>query len=196
MSILDSTKGLEPSPKYTIADFAELIPVSCRHTYYELFCEIMRKYNFYKTPASTHNYSGDSNRIFEGGLMDHSMEVTNILLEYTKLGLCKWDREISPYLIGMFHDLCKAYIYQKNNAGVWEHRKDDALLTGHGDLSIILLGLENIELTEQEMLCIRWHMGAYEGEKIWSAFGNAIAKYPEVLYVHTADMVASKIRNT
>lgn len=49
-----------------------------------------------------------------------------------------------------------------------------------------------MELTEEEVLCIRYHMGAYE-TKDWAGFDLAIKKYPNVLYTHTADMLASKL---
>ena len=49
------------------------------------------------------------------------------------------------------------------------------------------------DLTEEEMLCIRWHMGAYDESKNWNILGNAIEKYPNVLYTHTADMIASRV---
>lgn len=37
-------------------------------------------------------------------------------------------------------------------------------------------------------------MGAYEKDmKMWDYYGRAIEKYPNVLFTHTADMIASKI---
>ena len=48
------------------------------------------------------------------------------------------------------------------------------------------------DLTEEEMLCIRYHMGAYQTDE-WNEFDAAIHKYPNVLYTHMADMGASKI---
>ena len=35
-------------------------------------------------------------------------------------------------------------------------------------------------------------MGAYEKD-MWNEYDKAIIKYPNVLYTHTADMIASKI---
>ena len=68
----------------------------------------------------------------------------------------------------------------------------DTLLTGHGEKSVIL-ALQNIRLTDEEIMCIRYHMGAYESEKIWSNLGQAIRRYPNILWTHTADMLASQI---
>lgn len=51
------------------------------------------------------------------------------------------------------------------------------------------------EATDEEIACIRWHMGAYETDtKMWNYYGRAIETFPNVLYTHTADMIASKIR--
>ena len=49
-----------------------------------------------------------------------------------------------------------------------------------------------MDLTEEEKLCITYHMGAYETSN-WNEFEKAIRKYENVLWTHTADMYASKI---
>ena len=51
-----------------------------------------------------------------------------------------------------------------------------------------------MELTDEEIACIRWHMGAFDDQKNWDYYGRAIEKYPNVLYTHTADMIASRIK--
>ena len=63
---------------------------------------------------------------------------------------------------------------------------------GHGDKSVII-AQHLLPLTEEEVLCIRWHMGAYDDQKVWDNLGAAIEKYPNVLFTHTADMIASKV---
>lgn len=144
---------------------------------------------FFVAPAST-KYHG----AYEGGLFDHSLEVTKSLVELTKkLGL-KWQRDESPYIVGMFHDLCKCDNY------VWKpHIEEyaynpDIIIPGHAEKSIIMLQ-RFIDLTDEEIACIRWHMGAYEKDpKMWDYYNKAIEKYPNVLYTHTADMIASKIK--
>lgn len=37
-------------------------------------------------------------------------------------------------------------------------------------------------------------MGAYDDKSVWNNLGAAIEQYPNVLYTHTADMVASRVR--
>jgi len=53
-------------------------------------------------------------------------------------------------------------------------------------------GLLQKSLTEEEILCIRYHMGAYNCDD-WEGYDKAIRKYPNVLFTHTADMYASKV---
>lgn len=150
--------------------------------------EELDELGFFTAPAST-KYHGN----YEGGLFDHSLEVATVLVELTKkLGL-NWDRPESPYIVGMFHDLCKCDNY------VWDIETDqykynpDIIIPGHGDKSIIILQ-QYIALTDEEIACIRWHMGAYETDtKMWNYYGRAIELYPNVLFTHTADMCASRI---
>mgnify|MGYP000159837857 FL=1 len=63
---------------------------------------------FFTQPAST-KYHG----AYEGGLFDHSYKVTQILLDMTQRLNLQWTRPESPYIIGMFHDLCKIDNYLK-----------------------------------------------------------------------------------
>jgi len=91
----------------------------------------------------------------------------------------------------MLHDLCKCDQYDRKPDGSFEYRKN-LILTGHGDKSVII-AQKCIDLTGEEMLCIRWHMGAYEGESVWNNVGAAIESCNNVLFTHTADMMASRI---
>jgi len=143
---------------------------------------------FFTAPAST-KYHGS----YEGGLFDHSLEVAKSLVDLTnKLGL-KWNTPGSPYIVGMFHDLCKVdnYIYDIET-GKYKYNPD-IIIPGHGEKSVIMLQ-KHINITDEEIACIRWHMGAYETDtKLWEYYGRAIEIYPNVLFTHTADMIASKI---
>jgi putative nucleotidyltransferase with HDIG domain len=160
--------------------------------------DALRVNGFFTAPAST-KYHG----AYEGGLYDHSVAVARELVNLTdKLGL-KWTNPRSPRLIGMFHDLCKIDKYNKSentdhfddSTGKWEYSysyNDKVLIDGHGDKSVMLLS-EYFQLTFEEVLCIRYHMGAYEKEE-WKQYDLAIRYHNNVLYTHTADMIASKIK--
>lgn len=157
---------------------------------------------FFTAPAST-KYHG----AYEGGLFDHSLAVTESLVELTEKMNIEWEHPRSPYIVGMFHDLCKIDSYEKviDVEGVtmfgsdevkgeqshFEYR-NDSLFPGHGDKSVMKLAAW-LHLTEEEILCIRYHMGAYEKDA-WEYYDRAIRKYETVLWTHTADMVASKVK--
>ena len=57
----------------------------------------------YFTAPSSFKFHGN----WIGGNFDHSMKVTELLLEYTDSENLKWSREESPYIVGLFHDMCK-----------------------------------------------------------------------------------------
>ena len=50
-----------------------------------------------------------------------------------------------------------------------------------------------IRLTEEEMACIRYHMGAFTEKEQWNDYTNAVHKYHNVLWTHQADMLASHV---
>lgn len=153
---------------------------------------------FFTAPAST-KYHG----AYEGGLFDHSFTVAKTLVNLTKDCNLDWWRQDSPYLIGMFHDLCKIDCYQHPVTGhttdgepiydptEWEYSKNMGL-KGHGDKSIMLLSMHTT-LTEEEIMCIRYHMGAFTDKEEWRDYTNAVHRFPNVLWTHHADMLASHV---
>lgn len=147
---------------------------------------------FFTAPASTRFHGA-----YEGGLFDHSLMVAKKLVKMTEQMDLRWEEKRSPKLVGMLHDVCKCDSYVPAPDGGWVYKKDQ-ILTGHGDKSVILCQLMEHTpfLTEEEVLCIRYHMGAYESEGIWNNYGAAIGKYENVLWTHAADMWASKVMRT
>ena len=142
---------------------------------------------FFRQPAST-RFHGN----YAGGLFDHSYAVMETLLWMTESMGLKWRKLRSPFLVGLFHDLCKIDSYiEVDEDGIkrWSYNRNCE--KGHGDKSVRLLS-QFLELSEEEELCIRYHMGAYEKED-WKGYDEAIRKYPTVLWTHTADMYASKV---
>ena len=142
--------------------------------------------NGFKTAPASTKYPG----AYEGGLYEHSCEVAGQLLSLTACLDLQWKRMESPMIVGMFHDLCKIDAYTEIDSGSYIHN-DDQLLKGHGDKSVMLLS-QFMTLTDEEILCIRYHMGAYETDN-WKQYDMAIKSYPNVLWTHTADMLASKL---
>ena len=165
------------------------------------FFDYLIEEGFFTSPAST-KYHGN----YEGGLYEHSTYVADRLMWMTENLNLQWQRKESPWVVGMFHDLCKMDEYikvvdeegqvmmgtgeVKGEEAHFEHASD-MLLKGHGDKSVMLLS-QFMTLTEEEIMCIRYHMGAHNRDD-WEGFDLAIRKYPNVLFTHTADMYASKV---
>ena len=111
------------------------------HLFPENIVERLKSDGFFTAPAST-KYHG----AYEGGLFEHSLNVTNSLVELTKQNSLTWGRPESPYIIGMFHDICKQDQYRHPvdatfygggapiplvDESKWEY-DPDAVLKGHG----------------------------------------------------------------
>lgn len=148
---------------------------------------------FFTAPAST-KYHGNN----VGGLYDHSCAVMLALVKLTAKNNLVWERPESPYIIGMYHDLCKidSYIPIIDPTDGSESYKynTETFLKGHGDKSVMMLA-SLMKLTEEEVFCIRYHMGAFTDKEEWSDYTRAIHKYPNVLWTHHADMIASHVQN-
>lgn len=154
--------------------------------------------HFFTAPAST-KYHGN----YEGGLFDHSFAVAKFLVRLTEDNHLTWKNPRSPYIVGMFHDLCKIDQYRHPASrlitdGVivmdsfkWEYNPD-TLLKGHGDKSVMLLS-QFYTLTDEEIMCIRYHMGAFTDKDEWNDYTRAVRNYPNVLWTHHADMLASHV---
>lgn len=172
--------------KHTLGDRIRLFnEFMGEHSNSEMINVLVNK-GFFTAPAST-KYHGE----YEGGLFDHSLMVAKELVNITlQMGLV-WQNDRSPYIVGMFHDLCKCDAYEKYSGKYT--RSDKNAFPGHGDASVLVLS-QIMSLTEEEVMCIRYHMGAYIQDE-WNYYDRAIRKYPNVLWTHTADMVASKIDN-
>lgn len=166
------------------------------HVFSENMIEEMRGRGFFLCPASL-NHHGN----YIGGLYDHSMQVFRNLEYFTKQLDLTWQRRESPLLISIFHDWVKLQEYIPIGAGeeiqyIYNSHK---LLIGHGGVSIIMAQqflqdhISAPQLTQEEIACIRYHMGAFTDQKEWDYYTNAIKTYPNVLWTHTADMVVSQI---
>ena len=171
------------------------------HLFPQDIAEKLTESGFFTAPAST-KYHG----AYEGGLFDHSYNVTSVLVTLSHNNNLEWLRPESPYIIGMFHDICKQDQYQHPvdatfygggepiplvDESKWEYAPN-LLLKGHGDKSVMLLS-QYLQLTMEEILCIRYHMGAFVDQKEWNDYTRAIHEYPNVLWTHTADMIAAHI---
>lgn len=136
--------------------------------------EKLEELGFFQAPASTRFHLN-----YEGGLLEHSMNVCNMALELRELIIRKKEElhdalpKESVIIAALLHDVCKADIYkpaikrQKNECGVWcdvpgydVDYKNFPL--GHGEKSVIWLLQNGLKLTADEIMAIRWHMTAWD----------------------------------
>ena len=153
--------------------FKEML-LSTKRVGMENVIEKLEKLGFFKAPASTKFHLN-----YEGGLLEHSMNVCNMALELRELIIRKKEElhdalpKESVIIAALLHDVCKADIYkpaikrQKNECGVWcdvpgydEDYKNFPL--GHGEKSVIWLLQNGMKLTADEIMAIRWHMTAWD----------------------------------
>lgn len=152
------------------------------------FIDWLEEVGYFECPAAMKHHSN-----YKGGLFAHSIQVAEELQNLTdKLGL-RWECDKSPYVVGLLHDICKIddYKYDFELLPFPEIRFDPEH-SGHGMKSVMLLA-GHIYLTDEEKYCITYHMGAFTEQSEWKYFNKAIEKYPNVLYTHTADMIASRV---
>ena len=143
----------------------------------------LRNTTFYEDPASVYYHCN-----YKGGLFEHSNNVLNNLRRLTADLRLQWQDPESPMIVALCHDLCKVGAHLPDGKGGYVKNPDRP--KGHGDLSV-LRAKEIIVLTEEEELCIRWHMGAYDIKENWNAYNEALRRYPNVFWTHNADMMAT-----
>ena len=180
---------LEKVREKNIKDFRKFMPNRVNNPI--VLSNFLDDLGYFTAPAAISHHSN-----YTGGLYDHSKQVAIELQNLTdRLGL-RWDHTGSPIVVGMLHDLCKCDDYVLTDEGVWTYNKNK-LLPGHGDKSVLMAQqvMTPVQggLTDEEMYCIRWHMGAFDDKENWRCYSAAVKIYHNVLYTHTADMIASQI---
>ena len=180
-------------------EFIELLKSTKREGIDEII-NFLEKTDFFKAPAST-RFHGN----YEGGLLEHSMKVYEILKYKVKNSVT--DINVSDdtlIIVALLHDICKANYYKvdfrnaKNERGEWEkvpyYTVDDTIPYGHGEKSVMMI-TEYMKLTSEEKYCIRWHMGFTEPKELYSTISLAYKKYPLALLMHEADLEATYFYN-
>lgn len=171
--------------------------------------EDLEEWGFFKAPASRSKHN-----CFEGGLVHHSLNVCKMALLIREQVLAERP-DLEPLLprssvivASLLHDVCKSNIYQrvvrkqKNEVGIWESYETynidyTALPLGHGEKSVIMLLRSGFELTEDEILAIRWHMAAWDlslhSQEMVGSLNKASEKSPLVSLIQAADQMAANL---
>ena len=155
--------------------------------------------DFFVAPASA-RYHG----AYEGGLLEHSLNVYDCLCDYLKRTRVKdtygmdYDDE-SIAIVSLLHDLCKVNCYKKGSRnvkdenGVWHSvptfEFDDNLPYGHGEKSVYIIN-GYLRLSREEAFAIRYHMG-FSGTEDQRSIGKAFEMYPLAFALSVADMEAT-----
>ena len=171
--------------------------------------EDLESLGFFTAPASAgHHLNCD------GGLLRHSLNTCDAALAIWE-GMKKLEPSLekevtreSIILASLLHDVCKSDIYKrtikkkKNSLGIWEDTEGYKVTykgfpMGHGEKSVILLLCSGLDLSDAEMLAIRWHMGAFginqNSYEDVRNYDTAHTLYPLVSIIQAADSLAAGI---
>lgn len=155
--------------------------------------------DFFTAPSSTRFHGA-----YEGGLVEHSLNVYECLKDYLNRPRTKelYGMDYTPETIAvtaLLHDICKVGFYAvdyrnaKNEQGVWEkvpyYTVRDTLPYGHGEKSVYMIQ-SFMRLTRDEAFAIRYHMG-FSGIEDKNSIGRALEMFPLALAVNVADMEAT-----
>lgn len=160
--------------------------------------------DFLTAPAST-RYHGS----YEGGLLEHSLNVFNQLVWEMNHVVGEGWTELYPMetvaIVALFHDLCKIDRYvlgqkwRRDENGEWEsydayEYNQQKPEMGHGAQSVYYLQ-KFIQLTEMEAQAIYWHMGAYDISpySTLAACSETFKWNPLAFLLHQADMAVTYV---
>ena len=188
--------------------FIKLLRSTGRHGIEEVI-NYLEVSGFFMAPASTGHHLS-----YEGGLMEHSLNVYDMAMAMRdpivamKPEMEEKLPEKSIIIAALLHDTCKANIYKKTKK--WDFGKDGNLVeqekyaanysempVGHGEKSVIILLGQGLRLTLDEMVAIRWHMGAwdlaFQSNEAKGNINEAGNRHPLLSLIQSADNMATHI---
>ena len=179
-------------------EFIEIFKANIKRDGADKLLEWLEKSDFFVAPASSRFHLCCS-----GGLVKHSLNVYNRLLEQAKL-LNLQETPETLAIVALLHDLCKVNYYKpstrnvKNEAtGTWEkvpcYTVDEKFkYGGHGSKSVFLI-MNFMSITPIEATAINCHMGAYDRPCNDYAISGAYENNKLALALSVADQYASFI---
>lgn len=194
--------------KQNRSEFVELLYSTGREGMDEVIGQL-EELGFFQAPASSKFHLNH-----EGGLLEHSLNVCKVglILREQMLAL-KPDLEESlnkesVIIAALLHDICKADIYQKcirkrkDRLGQWVDYETYELdysdfPLGHGEKSVIVLLRMGLDLSDDEIMAIRWHMSAwdlpFQSPDLKANFDTAKRLCPLCSLIQAADGLASNL---
>lgn len=149
---------------------------------------------FFEATASTKHHGAEP-----GGLAQHSINVYRRIFALAGQEERKNRKAAAGYtvetlaIVALLHDLCKIDAYKEAPEG--SNRRYDITRNfpaGHGEKSVILI-MRFMQLTDEEVLAIRWHMGQYDFYAKGGGYDldNAFHQCKLAVMLHLADMMAT-----
>lgn len=157
------------------AEFVDLLKSTGREGVDDLVAMLDEgKKHFFTAPASVNHHLNS-----DGGLLVHSLNTCKAGLKLRDMVIAmkpelesQLNRD-SVIIATLLHDICKADIYtptikkQRGADGIW--REVDSydidysnFPMGHGEKSAMLALMGGLEIYDDELLAIRWHMTAWD----------------------------------
>ena len=165
----------------------------------KLYDYLFSSSDFTTAPAST-RYHG----AYEGGLIEHSLNVYHCLCDYLARQRVRevYNMDYSDEtvaVVALLHDVCKVNCYKtsfrnvKNDRGKWEsvpyYEFDDRLPYGHGEKSVYIIS-GYMKLSREEAFAIRYHMG-FSAQDDTRNVGQAFEMFPLAFALNVADSEAA-----
>lgn len=194
--------------KQNRSEFVELLYSTGREGMDEVIGQL-EELGFFQAPASSKFHLNH-----EGGLLEHSLNVCKVglMLREQMLALKPELEESlnkeSVIIAALLHDICKADIYQKcirkrkDRLGQWVDYETYELdysdfPLGHGEKSVIVLLRMGLDLSDDEIMAIRWHMSAwdlpFQSPDLKANFDTAKRLCPLCSLIQAADGLASNL---
>ena len=154
LSITYSTMKTESSSNKEV--IIQTLSAAGRAGMERVLAELEQK-GFYDAPGSIKYHSN-----YKGGLAEHSLAVYRCAMDlkrtHPKIYGSVSDESIA--VTALLHDICKADVYFIKPDGR-PGKSMRSFPIGHGEKSVIMLLRLGLDLSEEEMLAIRWHMGEH-----------------------------------
>ncbi len=171
--------------------------------------QYLEKAGFYTAPASAKRHLN-----YEGGLMEHSVNVCKVALKLReqmvalKPELAEKLQQESIVISALLHDICKTTLYhkvqkfRKDESGRWEtydaYESDSSRFpVGHGEKSVIMLLQLGLKLKKEEIVAIRWHMGAwdpsFQSVEQKTNIADANSHFPRASLLQAADSLSTHL---
>ena len=165
--------------------------------------------HFFTAPASVNHHLNK-----DGGLLRHSLNVCHAALKLREMVIAERP-DLEPHLgrasviiAALLHDICKADIYVPTRR---KKRDANGLLVevdtynvsytnfpmGHGEKSAIMARWGGLDITQEELLAIRWHMTAwdlpFQSVELGKSLNTARDQHPLCSLIQLADGIAANL---